>query len=189
MRLFVAVELEDPQRESARRVSESLRTALGANAKGFSFGRPETFHFTLKFLGEVEPARLVDVEDATRTAAAAHAPFSLALGAPGAFPTVRHPRVAWIGLSEGQEPLSALAGDLDAALARAGFEPEKRPFRAHLTLARARERRGGPSLEQVFETLSGGSAPMTVRELVVFESRLSPKGAQHTALVRAPLGG
>lgn len=185
MRLFVAVELESALREAARSASEALRASLGERARKFAFTRPETLHFTLKFLGEVDALRVSDIEAAARLAANRPA-FPITLGHAGAFPSARHPGVVWLGLSHGEEELTELATSLDEALVAAGFEPEKRPFRAHLTLARARDRRRAPSLDEVLESVPVTPASMVVREIVLFESRLNPTGAVHLPVSRVP---
>ena len=58
------------------------------------------------------------------------------LGGGGAFPSERRARVLWLGVDEGAELLAQLAGAVGALLAPLGYEPEDRPFHAHLTLAR-----------------------------------------------------
>ena len=58
----------------------------------------------------------------------------------GVFPGLRRPRVMWIGLGGETEALIQLQVALDTGLADLGFEKEKRPFKAHLTLARIKDR-------------------------------------------------
>ena len=66
--------------------------------------------------------------------------FELQLGDVGVFGGRRRPRVVWIGLAAGAEPLGRLAALVEEACRRAGLPAEERPFRAHLTLARAADR-------------------------------------------------
>ncbi|HSK08956.1 MAG TPA: 2'-5' RNA ligase family protein, partial [Vicinamibacterales bacterium] len=97
-------------------------------------------------------------------------------------------RVIWIGLSAGSEQLAAVHEELEGRLAGLGFEREDRPFRAHLTLGRARSRLGAAASQAVGGMQAAGVPACTAREVTLFESRLSPRGAAYTALVRAPLG-
>lgn len=90
-------------------------------------------HVTLAFLGQTEAADAI--ASALSRVAAAHPACDLALGGAGAFPSPRRARVLWLGLTGG-EALGALAAGVRAALEPLGFEPEDRPFSAHLTLAR-----------------------------------------------------
>ena len=65
------------------------------------------------------------------------APFTLALGGGGAFPSPRRASVVWLGVSTGADELTALAGVITATTAPLGFAgDDDRPYRPHLTLAR-----------------------------------------------------
>ena len=67
----------------------------------------------------------------------------------------------------------------------AGFDPESRPFNAHLTLGRTRGRRF--SLVTADVTGTGETCP--VNEAVLFKSERQPSGAHYTPIERAALGG
>lgn len=117
--------------------SESLRQALAGRVAALAppgtgrTQRPDQLHVTLEFLGAVPAARLPDVRDA---AAAARAdPFELVLDA---LEYWRRPRVLCLVARELPPALAALVHALRIELASRGFEPECRPYRAHLTLAR-----------------------------------------------------
>ena len=99
--------------------------------------RMDGLHLTLRFLGptldpRVEPARAAVLE-----AAAGASAFDIALGTAGAFPDGGRPRALWVAVRDGADALAALAGRLDGSLVAAGWPPETRPFKAHLTLARS----------------------------------------------------
>jgi 2'-5' RNA ligase len=84
-----------------------------------------------------------------------------------------------------EAPLAALAAALERAARAAGFAPEERSFKAHLTLGRVVGRRA-PSLEGV---ASPEPAPFPVSEIVLFRSVLGPGGSTYTPLERIALGG
>lgn len=96
-------------------------------------------------------------------------PFELSLGDVGTFGGRRRPRVVWLGLAGGIDRLRVLAGAAEQACRDAGLEPEDRPFRAHLTLARAADRFGSdlPDLPKPPPT-----KPWQVSSFVLYESRL-----------------
>ncbi|MDZ7729728.1 MAG: 2'-5' RNA ligase family protein [Dehalococcoidia bacterium] len=48
-------------------------------------------------------------------------------------------RVMWVGIAGDVLRLEALVRDVNLALSVVGFEPERRPFRPHLTLGRVRD--------------------------------------------------
>jgi RNA 2',3'-cyclic 3'-phosphodiesterase len=187
IRTFVAVEMDPAIRKAAQRLIEKFR-ATGA---GVSWGAAENMHLTLKFLGDVGVGDIPRVCQAVREAAAGAAPFGLQVRGAGAFPNLTRPRVIWLGASEGQEAMAALAERIESALEELGFPREGRRFQSHLTLGRVR--RGGPGmaalaqLVQEHAAVEIGQSP--IDEVVVFSSQLKPTGSVYDALDRAPLGG
>lgn len=180
MRLFFAVDLTDIARQEVSALQEPLRAAC-ADVKWIE---PENLHLTLKFFGEVREERLPELQQAAREAAASTSPFPIYLEGVGAFPGTRHPRVIWVGVGEGKQPLEALARTLEQACERLGFPPEERPFSAHLTIGRSRSG-SEPLTAPPFKT----SEPIRVDRLVLFQSKLSPHGPIYTPLAEIPLGG
>jgi 2'-5' RNA ligase len=182
VRTFFAVELAGELREAAAAVVDELRRR-DARAH-VRWVRTEALHVTLRFLGDVERGRLGGLVQSVAGETASVAPFALALGALAAFPSPRSPRVVALAV-EPHEPLARAAAAVERGVLAAGFAPEERPFRGHLTLGRTRGRRP-PRLEDVAVP---GHAPMPVRELVLFSSELLPDGARYTPLERVALGG
>ena len=179
IRAFLAVELSEPAREAAA----GLARELAERSPGVRWARPEGYHVTLRFLGDVAPGRVPALARSVGEAVAGHAPFAMRLGAPRLFPDSRRPRVVALGLEPEQE-LGALAAAVERGVVVAGFPAEGRPFRAHLTLGRVREPGARVALP--------GSAPpapaWSVREVILFQSELLPQGARHIPLERFALG-
>ncbi len=190
MRLFVALDIDTAIRERLREfVSE-----LGAHAPGVRFVGPETFHVTLKFLGET--TRLEEIERAL--AAVRGVPFEVAFRGCGFFPTPKSARVFWAGI-EAPAELQGLAAGIDEATRALGFPVERGPYKPHLTLARAGS--GNPRIRHsdrpemrfhaVQQYLSDKPAPefgtMAAHEFFLFESILSPRGATYRKVRRYPL--
>ncbi|MEM0129101.1 MAG: RNA 2',3'-cyclic phosphodiesterase [Thermoplasmata archaeon] len=146
-------------------------------------------HLTLRFLGEVDPARRGALESAGRSAARRVAPFPAVLAPIGAFPSARDPRIVWIGVEEGRPTLARLAEGLQAALGKEGFPPDPRPFVPHATWRRIRS---AADRARAAEWLARGRLAAPIRapigRLELVESRLSPGGALHTTLATFPLG-
>jgi 2'-5' RNA ligase len=184
MRLFLAIDLPDALRREIGELQERLRPVLG----GWRWVRPEGIHLTLRFLGEVSPADDARHREAWRRAAGESPAVGFTVGGLGVFPPRSSPRVLWIGVESTRPPdgLGVLAASLEAAARAEGFPEETRPFRPHLTLARA-ERRGRPRRPEPERTARLGDVEAS--EVVLFESRLGPRGARYTALEAFPLGG
>jgi 2'-5' RNA ligase len=174
--------------ESARRLVADLR----GRSPQASWTRPESWHLTLLFLGEIEPSaveRLV----AEGSALASSCPASeLRADHATVFPPRGRARVLGIGFAAGA-PLAAigeLARSLAAAARRVDLEVERREFHAHVTLARLRDCWPDRDVEDFRTAVAAWSfPPYPARELVLFESKLHPTGAVHTARGRWPLGG
>jgi 2'-5' RNA ligase len=180
MRLFVAVHVPDALQELLESdVVARLRPALPSAR----WTRREGRHLTLKFLGEVPEQRVAALAEAVGNAVRRHRGFSAAFARVGAFPSLRRPRVLWIGLGEGDAPMAALARDVDEAVEPFGFEREKRPFAAHLTLARFKV----PAPVGSLPAVAVPSSPFVVDEVVLFRSQLRRDGAIYTAVARFPL--
>lgn len=182
-RVFLAVFPPASVQAAAHEVTAALRRPDDR----MSWVKRENLHYTMRFLGDLGADGERRAGEAAREAAAKHPPFDATLGAPGAFPNPRRARVVWLGLAAGAEALQALARDLESALRARGFERADKPFAAHLTLGRARDRD-----RDVSAALAGAvvaPASFRVGELLVVRSTLSPKGSIYETSVRAPLGG
>lgn len=185
MRLFVAVNLPAPVRAAIADAIEPFQRTI-AHVR---WAAPESLHVTLKFLGSVADAAVDTIQEALRTCAAAHAPAAIDIGGLGAFPDERRPRIFWVGVHDGGA-LGALARDLDAALAPLGFAPEARAFTPHITIGRARDRRGATPAPRA-DGLASGPAHISVRveTIDLMRSHTVRDGAHYERLYAARLGG
>jgi 2'-5' RNA ligase len=183
VRLFLAAELPEAIRIGLAGAQRDLKT----NCPGWRWVRPEGIHLTLRFLGEVPPGEDALQREGWRRAASSCRPTSIRIGGAGVFPSVRRPRVLWVGVTEigpgGR--LEALSDAMECAARKAGFRPETRRFRPHLTLARVA--RGGRPSAPDHESV-GEIGVVEISEVVLFRSELRPEGARYTALDRFPLG-
>jgi len=132
-RLFVAVELPADARAAIVRAVDALSPAASLRRT-----QADQLHLTVLFLGAVDPGRVASIEERLTTVASRGAPFATALTAFGVFPPRGATRVLWVGLSDEAGFLEALAAETKRALADLVIT-EERPFRAHVTVARARE--------------------------------------------------
>jgi 2'-5' RNA ligase len=184
MRLFVAVNLPSEVRERLAAEQDRLRHAQA----DVSWVRAENIHVTLKFLGETEEKRLDRVRPALLEVARGSAPFRIRVSGLGSFGG-RVPRVVWVGVQEGAEPLSRLAKGVEAAMARLGFPQEKRGFTAHITLGRVRSARNAEALlTALAQAETGPLGSVEVNQFELMQSELRPTGSVYTVLERYPFG-
>ncbi len=180
LRCFLAVDLDASVREQIAQIGGALEGPLS----GARFTPAENLHLTLKFLGELAQSAVERLAEQAAAKLAREPCFEVTLAGLGAFPNARAARVFWLGVSRGGGALARIARKLDATAARFGVPKEKRPYQAHLTLARLREPVSIP-LERL-------AAPeplqVHVERVTLFESRLAPSGARHIPLARLQLG-
>ena len=189
MRVFFGIELPEGVKAAAGEIATGLRLRIerAAPRAAIRWVDPENLHITLWFIGEAREDRLADLTDATSAPYPIPA-FRLELSGVGAFPPTGAPRVVWLGITAGVPQLQALYQELSRRLAPLGFEPERRPYSPHLTIARIKDiqRRDAVTLRQALGR-SGGPLTNEVAGVTLFRSQLSPKGARYQALLRVPL--
>jgi len=182
MRLFVALNLPPEERERIYRAAAPLRRA----ELPVRLTREPALHLTLRFLGEVEPAALEDLERAIAAAVAIVTPFTLRLGGTGAFPSLSRPRVLWVGVEAAPE-LLALHAALERRLEPLGIAREPGPFRPHLTLGRVRRGAALRGIATLLEEIHF-AASLRVTEVELMRSHLTPEGSRYELLRTFPLG-
>lgn len=183
MRLFVALPLEGE-------VESELRTRLALPERRewpVRWVRPEGLHLTLKFLGEVAPARVEAVTGVVTQAVGRMGRLSVSLTDFGAFPSFPKARVLWAGL-ESEPALELLVDRLERGFVALGFPLEGRPFRPHVTLGRVRDGSRLPlaAIRQLEEDRLAGH--FVGNRVVLFESHPSPQGSTYTARASFALG-
>lgn len=185
LRVFCAVELPDELRSRVGERVRRLRSEFpGVRA---SWEKPEKLHVTLKFLGDVEPARVEALSGAAARAAAGLEPFELTMEGPGTFPPHGQPRVLWLGIVDASGSLARMHHSLETECAAAGFPRESRAFEPHLTLARVRSPQGARELAAAHRETPFEPQRFKVSELVVMRSELGPGGSRYTPLSRHAL--
>lgn len=190
MRLFAAVDLGDAVRaRMASAIAHARSSAPEARWISADGGAEASVHLTLWFFGEVDEARVAELESALAPVAAGARPFRLAVRGSGTFGSPRHPRVLWLGLEGEVEPLATMQAEVAKAVERIGFPADPRPFSPHVTLARTKAPRGEPNLARAAELLRATDCgEAEISELTLYRSELSGRGARHSALRHFRLG-
>lgn len=193
-RLFVAVPLAEEARASVAQLVEDIQASAEAAARGqrsaVRWVRTDGLHVTLRFLGPTPEERIAELSAIVDEAAKSAAPFRVSIRGSGAFPSARRPRTLWLGLDEGSDSLAALAARLSDGLAKAGWPTDDRPFRAHLTLARADGRREGPAVADLLAARAQGfETEFQADRLILFESVTGGGPARYIVRHAATLAG
>ncbi len=185
VRAFVAADLPESVVGELAGLQERLRRS-GVSGR---WVRPERMHVTLRFLGELEPARFDAVRKALEGPLGGTDRIDLVPEGMGVFPHPSRPRVLWVGLSGDVDELGRLALELEDRLAALGLPRERRPFRAHITLARASREGDLRAVARAARSVGGfRGTSFSVTHLTLYESRLRPGGPDYIPRQRIPLG-
>jgi RNA 2',3'-cyclic 3'-phosphodiesterase len=188
MRLFVAIDIDDPTRRRIERATDDLRRVIeGAHsAVRIAWVPPDRLHLTLQFVGEV--SEVVGGEIAARLEGPFdRAPFELRFGPIGLFPATGRPRVVWLGVEQGARELASLQAAVAGRLEHVEFRREARPFSPHLTLGRFKDGGRQVDRDRIASTRLEPVGACTIDHVTLYRSRLSPRGPTYTPLVLTPL--
>jgi RNA 2',3'-cyclic 3'-phosphodiesterase len=162
-RLFIAVWPPDE-------VAAELTSLPRKDQRGVRFVRPENWHITLRFLGDVDPATVIDSLDGTT-----FAPARAHLGPAVDVLAERALVVPVAGLDALEETVRERTSQIG--------EPPRKRFVGHLTLARVKAHVPMPRAIGALV-----SAEFEVDEIALVQSRLDPEGARYETIGTWPLG-
>ena len=188
LRTFIAVEIPAPIRQTIQIKTETLRKMLGISL--VRWVAMENVHLTLKFLGDISPANIDSLTQMLHTEADQISAFDMNIGGLGSFPSLRRPRVLFIGI-QAPADLEALQRGIEAACARLGYESESRDFHPHLTLGRVRRDISTSDQQKIRHAIEGTKIDSLgiarVDSVHLYKSDLKPSGSVYTKLYSAPL--
>ncbi len=187
LRTFVAVELSERTRRALVAEIDRLRER-GADVR---WVRPENLHITIRFLGQVDRHDVPGILKALEVAAGRCEPSLMEISGLIFFPRPTKPRVVAAGVDEvGAASLTILAGSVEDALVGVGFGPDRRSFKAHVTLGRVKSPRGIAALSDYILTHDGRPfGEDCVESIALVMSELTRTGPEYTVLGHANLGG
>ena len=165
---------------------ESMRLTQARQIPSNLPGNPsplENWHFTLRFLGATDPERRDELIENLR-ATNFGAPFDISFEKLGAFPNPRRARVVWIGVGRGKEKLETVAAKAEKAAVLSGFDPEPRPFSAHLTIARIKQ---PESIDAFLSKVKKVNASTRVDEVILYRSEMGRGHSKYTVVASIPL--
>ena len=188
LRAFIAIELPKNILDAIEKQTARLRQSLGNDI--VRWVPSQNMHLTLKFLGDVAPSHIDFLKQLLMREAESHPQFSLQMGGLGSFPTLRRPRILWIGIHAPAD-LVSLQKSIETAATRLGYEQEERTFSPHLTIGRARQTISLSEQQQIraaLESVQLGNIGTAIIDCVhLIKSDLHPSGSTYTKLFSAPL--
>lgn len=188
IRSFIAIDLPPNIQQLLDNISTELKSKRPNTA--VRWVPAKNIHLTLKFLGEVSTTNLDILTTILQAEVTRHHCFQIKVGGLGAFPSIRRPRVIWVGV-EAPPDLLTLQHSIESETLRLGYTAEERPFSAHLTLGRVSHNASPEEVRQIGDILNeyhvGYLGTVPVERVRLFRSDLEPGGAVYTPLLTIPL--
>lgn len=181
-RLFWAAGLDASAAEFA--TAECARTSPLLQSPKIRWQPRDNWHLTLLFLGQSTIGQGLAMAAALRAPLAALQPFAVQLDPALWFPSLRHPLVIALP-AHANPPMLALVSAVAESAREAGVPHEARPFRGHVSIARAK--RGYRPRDEL--PAGAGHGELRVDHVALYESVSAPGGANYVSLLRLPLGG
>jgi 2'-5' RNA ligase len=187
LRAFIAVEVPVALRQRVGQATAGLQHEIGSFVRWVPV---ENMHLTLKFLGDVAPSNVEMLSQMVRAEANLFSCFDLQLAGLGAFPSLKRPRVIYIGI-QAPAALEALQRGIESSSRRLGYESEERAFSAHLTIGRVRQNVTGTEQQTIRRALEQAKIDLLgaarIDAVHLYKSDLRPSGSVYTRLYSAPL--
>src|SRR5262245_25306642 len=182
MRIFIAIEIPSEIKYALLALQADLRRADA----DVTWTTLENMHPTLKYIGEVDEGRIVEVEKACVALGAEFTPFTLSLNGIGVFPNAKEPRVLWAGVSGEVDNLVEMHRRSDESPALVGFDRYD-SYRPHLTIGRVRSNKNTCTLLALANAYRLPALSFVVTEIVVMKSEQHPAGKQYITIAKASL--
>jgi RNA 2',3'-cyclic 3'-phosphodiesterase len=132
LRLFVAIPMPEAIRNEITGVQQEMRQLVSRDA--VRWAKPEQFHLTLRFLGDVPVERVPALQEAVNAVCLGSPALHLRAQSIGFFPNARSPRVIWAGVNDGQGRLTELQKKIEGAVQPFTQEPGTGRFAGHVTI-------------------------------------------------------
>jgi 2'-5' RNA ligase len=189
-RLFVAVDAPEAVKTEIENAQYEMRQALPNGSVRWT--RPDHFHLTLRFLGNVDADRLDALSEKLRVACREFAPLQVRAERIGFFLERGFPRVIWVSVCDDHQQLVHLHRAVQTSTLEFTSEPAENEFAGHITLGRAKKIR-----RKEADTLNSFATRMrqhsfggwTVNSIELVKSDLLPEGAHHSLITTIRLGG
>ena len=187
LRAFIALEIPSEIQMKVHQETNTLRKGIDSLVRWVP---THNMHLTLKFLGDISPNNLEFLMQMLRREAEAIHCFAIHLAGLGSFPSLKRPRVIYVGI-QAPSALEVLQRGIESASRRLGYETEERPFSAHLTLGRVKQNISAVDQQKIRRALENTQVDLLgtarVDSVHLYKSELNPGGSIYTRLYSAPL--
>ncbi len=178
VRVFLSVDIEDDGHLS--RIAY-IQNKLDRDAAKMKLVERENIHFTWRFFGDTPISKVESIRNELEQIR--FSPFTIRMGGVGAFPSIRRPRVIWIGVTHNADAMRELKIMTEDKLGNLGYPLERREFTPHATIARVRTVKNRDAILRNLEAVSHESVgTMLVDAIRMTKSTLTPSGPIYETL-------
>lgn len=183
IRSFIAIPISKPIKDSIQSIIHILQQKC--SNKSIKWVETNNIHLTIKFLGDSELYNLNHLANQIHNSLEKMRSFNLAFSILGAFPSIRNPRVLWVGCQI-NEQITNLYNLIDNICVENGFISDSKPLSPHITIGRVKN----PLSEAVSLQLNDVMTSLKVVDLgsqqiknfFLYKSELKPKGPIYTPI-------
>jgi len=176
MRLFIGLGIPEHLRMSL--------AALQGGIPGARWVKPENYHITLRFLGELSRHQARDIDAALSDLDVPE--FEVALSGVGCFGSKGRVRDVWTGVVP-EGALNHLQSKVERACVQEAMPPDRRKFKPHCTLARMRDVPEHACADFMNAHAAFSTMPFDVERFYLYESHLGREGAHYEVVAEYPL--
>jgi 2'-5' RNA ligase len=180
VRAFMALLLPPELMAAARRVQEQMRPLFPPGS--VRWVTEENFHLTLRFFGNLDRKPLEKASEIVRGLDQGFSAVTVRIAGASAFPSLTRPQTLWVAIGDAAGEIDTLVSMIDRRIREAGFGPEDKPWKSHLTVGRvARDRtvRMDPAWTA---GLTWDAGLFTITTVALMQSELRPQGPRYTPL-------
>jgi len=178
MRLFTAFPLSVEVREYVVGVIDELAESI----EGVRWTPSENLHVTLCFIGDCSWEKALEMIPWMEKAAR-RLPLTLTVGGVSNFLSRGSARVIWVGVHDTIGAIEEVYNVLEKGVKKCGLPREKRKYRPHITIGRAKGR-FAPITSELANRIEKNDILLKAEQIVLYKSELGGMNAVHTEIAR-----
>lgn len=185
IRAFISVPLDDCIIDDLGRVRDIIGEAGKSTSvhRGYKPVKPDNYHITLKFLGDIEEAEIPGVKSSMEKAVRDMKPFNVTIHGFSGLPRIERPRVVYVQVYDEFQKLTDIYNILNTTLSH--IKKERRKYIPHITFIRIKNQKAWPELAaQLRGFLDRRFGVEHVSCIDLMASELKPAGPQYYRLER-----
>ncbi|UCB45604.1 MAG: RNA 2',3'-cyclic phosphodiesterase [Spirochaetota bacterium] len=180
MRTFLAIDISDEVRKKVAFLIEKFK---GIDS-GIKWVDPNNIHITIYFFGEIDENTKEGLETIVETSLKGVSRFSLTVEEISAFPSMRYPRVIWVGIKDESGELGAIFSTVKDGIEERNLpvNRENRAYKPHLTLGRVKRHPGNRLMREIEKHGTELFGSFTVDSVTLYRSTLTRDGPMYESL-------